>query len=138
MNLNNFTLKAQESVQHAFNIAAAKGQQSVECAHLLKGVMSEAESITGFLLGKLGVNEGSFSFHNLTVASGHNEYPYHMYIYYAFITMTTTGYGDIVPLTPVARSLAVFISVTGQLYVAVVIALLVGKYITQQVNSNRE
>jgi ATP-dependent Clp protease ATP-binding subunit ClpB len=59
MNLNNFTLKAQESVQQAFNIAAAKGQQSVECAHLLKGVMSEAESITGFLLGKLGVNEGS-------------------------------------------------------------------------------
>ena len=55
MNLNNFTLKAQESVQQAFNIAAANGQQSVECAHLLKGVMSEAESITGFLFGKLGV-----------------------------------------------------------------------------------
>jgi ATP-dependent Clp protease ATP-binding subunit ClpB len=56
MNLSNFTLKAQESVQQAFNIAAAKGQQSVECAHLMKGVMSEAENITGFLLGKLGVN----------------------------------------------------------------------------------
>ena len=52
MNLNNFTLKAQESVQQAFNIAASKGQQAVECAHLLKGVMSEAESITGFLFGK--------------------------------------------------------------------------------------
>ena len=48
MNLNNFTLKAQESVQQAFNIASAKGQQAVECAHLLKGVMSEAESITRF------------------------------------------------------------------------------------------
>jgi ATP-dependent Clp protease ATP-binding subunit ClpB len=56
MNLNNFTLKAQESVQKAFNIAAAKGQQSVECAHILKGVISEAESITNFLLGKMGVN----------------------------------------------------------------------------------
>jgi ATP-dependent Clp protease ATP-binding subunit ClpB len=56
MNLNNFTLKAQESVQKAFNIANAKGQQAVECAHILKGVMSEAESITNFLFGKMGVN----------------------------------------------------------------------------------
>ena len=56
MNLNNFTLKAQESVQQAFNIASAKGQQAVECAHILKGVMSQAESITDFLFGKMGIN----------------------------------------------------------------------------------
>lgn len=56
MNLNNFTLKAQEAVQQAFNIVSARGQQSVECAHILKGVMSEAENITDFLFGKLGVN----------------------------------------------------------------------------------
>ncbi len=56
MNLNNFTLKAQESVQKAFNIAESKGQQAVECAHLLKGIMSEAEGITDFLFGKLGID----------------------------------------------------------------------------------
>jgi len=56
MNLNNFTLKAQESVQQAFNIASSKGQQAVECAHILQGVMNEAENIAGFLFGKLGVN----------------------------------------------------------------------------------
>jgi ATP-dependent Clp protease ATP-binding subunit ClpB len=56
MNLNNFTLKAQESVQKGFDIATAKGQQAVECAHILKGVMSEAESITIFLFGKMGIN----------------------------------------------------------------------------------
>jgi ATP-dependent Clp protease ATP-binding subunit ClpB len=56
MNLNNFTLKAQESVQQAFDIAAAKGQQAVECAHILKGVINQAESITGFIFGKMGVN----------------------------------------------------------------------------------
>jgi ATP-dependent Clp protease ATP-binding subunit ClpB len=56
MNLNNFTVKAQEAVQQAFNIAGAKGQQSVECAHLLKGVISEAESITNYIFEKLGVN----------------------------------------------------------------------------------
>ncbi|NLA49539.1 MAG: type VI secretion system ATPase TssH, partial [Bacteroidales bacterium] len=55
MNLNNFTLKAQESVQKAFNIARGKGQQAVECAHLLKGVVSEAESIADYLFGKAGI-----------------------------------------------------------------------------------
>ncbi len=62
MNLNNFTLKAQESVQQAINIANARGQQAVECAHLLKGLITEAESITGFLFGKMGVNVTTISF----------------------------------------------------------------------------
>jgi ATP-dependent Clp protease ATP-binding subunit ClpB len=61
MNLNNFTLKAQESVQKAFDIAGAKGQQAVECAHILMGVMSEAESMTDFIFGKMGVNVGSLT-----------------------------------------------------------------------------
>jgi ATP-dependent Clp protease ATP-binding subunit ClpB len=59
MNLNNFTLKAQESVQQAFNIAAAKGQQAVECAHLLHGVISQAENITDWLFGKIGISSAS-------------------------------------------------------------------------------
>ena len=59
MNLNNFTLKAQESVQKAFQIADAKGQQAVECAHLLHGVISEAESITDWLFGKISVSSAS-------------------------------------------------------------------------------
>ncbi len=56
MNLNNFTLKAQESVQQAFTIAESKGQQAIECTHLMKGLMTESENITDFLFGKLGVN----------------------------------------------------------------------------------
>lgn len=59
MNLNNFTLKAQEAVQKAFMIADAKGQQAIECAHLLHGVISEAENITDWLFGKLGVSSAS-------------------------------------------------------------------------------
>jgi len=49
-------------------------------------------------------------------------------IYYTFMTFTTTGYGDITPTHPISQSLAVLISVSGQLYVAVIIAMLVGKY----------
>ncbi|MFC1764961.1 potassium channel family protein [Planctomycetota bacterium] len=50
-------------------------------------------------------------------------------VYYAFVTMSTLGYGEIVPLTPGTKALAMLICVTGQLYLTVVIALLVGKYI---------
>jgi hypothetical protein len=49
------------------------------------------------------------------------------YTYFGFVTLSTLGYGDIVPQTPPARSLAILISVSGQMYVAIIIALLVGK-----------
>ncbi len=49
-------------------------------------------------------------------------------IYYTFVTMTTLGYGDIVPVSQSAKSLAMLISISGQMYVAILIALLVGKY----------
>jgi hypothetical protein len=48
------------------------------------------------------------------------------FIYYSFMTLATVGYGDIVPLTAPARSLAVLEAVTGQLYLAITIARLVG------------
>ncbi|CAG0996622.1 hypothetical protein BURK1_02579 [Burkholderiales bacterium] len=50
----------------------------------------------------------------------------HAFTYYSFVTLTSTGYGDIVPVHPYARSLAMFEAVTGQLYLAVLIARLVG------------
>lgn len=50
------------------------------------------------------------------------------YLYYAFATFATVGYGDIVPLAPYAKSLAILTGVTGQIYVAVIIAMLVGKF----------
>ena len=48
--------------------------------------------------------------------------------YYTFVTYTSTGYGDITPMAPASRSFATLISATGQLYVAIIIALLVGKF----------
>jgi len=50
------------------------------------------------------------------------------YVYYSFVTFTTLGYGDVVPQLPYSKSLAIFTSVTGQIYVAVIIAMLVGKF----------
>ncbi len=53
-------------------------------------------------------------------------------LYFTFVTFTTLGYGDVVPQTPVARSLAILISVIGQIYIAIIIALLVGKFASTQ------
>ncbi len=50
-------------------------------------------------------------------------------MYFSFVTIATLGYGDIVPVTPFPRMLAVVEAVMGQFYVAVVIALLVGSLI---------
>lgn len=49
-------------------------------------------------------------------------------IYYTFVTYTTTGYGDILPATSGMKSFATLISATGQLYIGIIIALLVGKF----------
>ena len=46
-------------------------------------------------------------------------------VYYSFVTLTTMGYGDIAPIHPIARSLAVAEALTGQLYIAIVLARLV-------------
>jgi voltage-gated potassium channel Kch len=47
-------------------------------------------------------------------------------IYFSFVTLATLGYGDITPLTPTARGLAVSEAILGQLYLAVLVARLVG------------
>ena len=56
MNFNNFTIKAQEAVQKAIELAQGSGQQLIEPVHVLKGVMLSGENVTGFLFRKLGVN----------------------------------------------------------------------------------
>ena len=56
MNLNNFTIKAQEAVQKASEIAEGFQQQAIENAHLLKGLISVDENVVGYLLKKLNVN----------------------------------------------------------------------------------
>jgi hypothetical protein len=52
-------------------------------------------------------------------------------IYYSFVTLTTLGYGDITPVSPYARALSSLEAVIGQLYIAVLIAGLVGMHIGQ-------
>ena len=56
MNLNNFTIKAQEAVQKAQEIAVSRQHQAIETAHLLKGILTVDENVVPFLLKKMEVN----------------------------------------------------------------------------------
>ena len=56
MNLNNFTIKSQEAVQKAQEIALSRQHQAIETSHLLKGILSVDENVAPFLLKKLDVN----------------------------------------------------------------------------------
>jgi hypothetical protein len=96
------------------------------------------ESINGYLL--LGVvfsimvkiivlfSPESYNFTGGIELSGANISSMSDYYYYGFVTYTTLGYGDMLPQLPFSKSLAILTSVCGQIYVAVIIAMLVGKY----------
>ena len=74
-------------------------------------IWSRLYEITGLLIPGAFHMEGS-----ATITS---------YLYFSFITLTTIGYGDILPIHPLARNLAVVEAITGQMYIAILIARLV-------------
>ena len=100
------------------------------------------ESITGYLLLGLSfsilialvcmIDPSAFSFKHLTDPMNPSINYVSNYIYFGFVTLSTLGYGDVVPITSAARSLSIFISITGQMYVAIIIAALVSKYLGQK------
>ncbi len=61
MTFEKFTIKAQETVQEAVNIAARNGQQAIEPVHILQGVMTKAHDVVMYIFQKLGVSESQIS-----------------------------------------------------------------------------
>jgi ATP-dependent Clp protease ATP-binding subunit ClpB len=61
MNFNNFTIKSQEAVQKAMEIAKAKQNQVIETSHLLKGMLMVDENVIPYILKKLNVNLDIFA-----------------------------------------------------------------------------
>lgn len=53
-------------------------------------------------------------------------------IYFSFVTISTLGYGDISPLTPQGQAVAIFVAISGQLYLAILMAMLVGKFLASK------
>jgi hypothetical protein len=54
------------------------------------------------------------------------------WLYFSFVTMTTLGYGDILPVSATARGLAYMQAVFGQFYIAILVAGLVGAYVSKR------
>ncbi len=54
------------------------------------------------------------------------------WLYFSFVTMTTLGYGDILPISATARSVAYMQAIVGQFYIAVLVAGLVGAYVSKR------
>ena len=72
------------------------------------------------------LHPGSFSFPEIEGISTSRPF-----LYYSFVTLTTLGYGDITPVTKLARSLCILEAVMGQLYLVVQVAWLVGVHVSQ-------
>jgi len=60
MKFDQFTIKSQEAIQQAFTIAQGYQHQAIENGHLLKGILSQGENLSNFLLKKLNVNPVNF------------------------------------------------------------------------------
>lgn len=61
MNLNNFTIKSQEAIQNAQQVAMTEGHQAIETGHVLKGILAVDENVTPYLLKKMNINANLFT-----------------------------------------------------------------------------
>lgn len=75
---------------------------------------------------------GSFAISEPLRAANPGDHVPHVLTYYSFATLTTVGYGDVTPLTPLARTLAWLEAVVGQFYLAVIVAGLVSMFVARK------
>ncbi len=75
------------------------------------------------------IHPGSFTVGEDQIEAGRS-----LFIYYSFVTITTLGYGDITPITATANSFSFLEAVTGQIYLVVLVARLVGMHIAQSMD----
>lgn len=97
------------------------------------------QAISGYLIiGIIGVLLNTillaFDADAISIAEGFDQFS--STIYYSFITLTTIGYGEIVPQSVIARSISIFIGAAGQIYLTVIIAMIVGKYLSAKSETN--
>lgn len=95
-------------------------------------------SITGYLI--IGL-VGGFLVAGLAYIYPNSYYhstgmPLELYnfIYYGFVTMTTLGYGDIIPITNKSQAVALMLVISGQLFLSVIIAINIAKFMQKKMN----
>lgn len=113
--------------------------------HLIQSLIKQSEitlnvifgSIVGFLIlgivgGQLCIILDAFDPNSFNLPE--EVIPYDFF-YFSYITLTSVGYGDITPATPGARAVVLFIAITGELYLTILIAILIGKYLSKEVKT---
>ena len=97
-------------------------------------------SIVGFLmLGLCGASLASLL--QWAVANAYSlpqnvsAHKFENFIYYSFVTITTVGYGDMLPIHPASKMLAILLCISGHFYTTIVLALIIGKFISGNKNS---
>ncbi|KZL19014.1 Ion channel [Pseudovibrio axinellae] len=103
----------------------------VENYRIVLGVLSGYISIgmVGFFLFILIEHTQPGSFRGLPIENVATHSQEEALMYAAFITLMTIGYGDIVPITPIARKAAIIVGLAGQFYMVVLTAIVVGKFL---------
>jgi hypothetical protein len=98
------------------------------CVYLLMGIAwGSIYSLMYLQLpGAFHLPDGGTSTHQSGIAV---DVPFNLMVYYSFTTLTTVGYGDVLPLTDGSRTAAMLEAVLGHFYLAVLVARLVGLHI---------
>ncbi len=95
-------------------------------------------SITGYLiLGLIGgflVALLQFLIPNSFSHTTGIELEFPQMIYYSYVTITTLGYGDIIPLTEKSQALALFLTISGQLFLTVIMAINIAKIMKEKLS----
>jgi len=93
-------------------------------------------SITGYLiLGLIGAFFAALIqeiYPNSFSHTANMELDLYNFIYYSFVTMTTLGYGDIIPTNEKSQAIALFLTISGQLFLTIIIAMNIAKFIQKK------
>jgi len=95
--------------------------------YLLIGILGSALLAMAEILQKslYHLDTGAINF------AGGTARGFHDFLYFSFVTLTTLGYGDVTPVSAFAKSATIIIAVTGRLYLTILIAILVGKFLSR-------
>jgi voltage-gated potassium channel Kch len=110
----------------------------------IKNVNSKA--ILGMIAGYISLGLVGFFFLSFVYAIDHEsfstlaspnenlslDYVQDKLLYFSFITLLTIGYGDMIPLTPIAQKTTIFIGLSGQMYLTIITAIVVGKFLNKK------
>ena len=104
------------------HLGAIQSVLAAICVYLLIGLIwAMVYSAIDFTI------EDAFAFNERRMSSAHGHTDFSQLVYFSFVTMSTLGYGDVNPRTPLAETATWMQSVVGQLYIAILIARLVSE-----------